>query len=65
MHPVSTMKHWSHVLHDSIVEHIHSRHFWVGVVIALCFAGILALLFILARSAPIIYPHHMPYAPYM
>ena len=66
MHPIITMKHWSHELHDSIVEHLHSRHFWVGVGITLLIIGFLTLLLILSKNAPIIYPHEMPrYAPYI
>lgn len=71
MHPVTTMKHWSHHLHDGmpnlrqhISEHLHSRHFWVGVGLTLLVVGLVALLFILARNAPMVYPHDLPYHPY-
>jgi hypothetical protein len=60
MHPAITMKHWSH----HVSEHLHSRHFWAGVVITLLIVGVVALLFILARNAPIAYPHGFPYGPY-
>ena len=71
MHPVIPMKHWSHHLHDRmltmqhhIAEHLHSRHFWVGVGLTLLIVGIVALLFLLARDAPLINPYGFPYSPY-
>ncbi len=71
MHPAETMKHWSHHLHDGMLtlwhhidEHLHSRHFWVGVLLTLLIVGIVTLLFMLARNAPVIYPHDYPYVPY-
>ena len=71
MHKETTIKHWSHHLHDAMLtilrhisEHIHSRHFWVGVVLTLLLVGITTLLFLLAQSAPFVYPHEIPYAPY-
>ncbi len=59
MHPVITLKHWSH----HVSEHLHSRHFWDGVVITLLMVGIVTLLFMLARNAPIAYPYGFPYSP--
>ncbi len=59
MHPVITLKHWSH----HVSEHLHSHHFWAGVVITLLIVGIVALLFMLARNAPIVYPYGFPYSP--
>lgn len=71
MHPVITMKHWSHHLHDSmltlkqhVTEHLHSRHFWAGVMITLLILGFLTMLYILARNAPFIYPQEYPFIPY-
>lgn len=71
MHPVITMKHWSHHLHDGmlnvrhrIAESLHSRHFWIGVGVALVVVGIVALLILLARDAPFINPYGFPYSPY-
>ena len=53
MHPVSTLLHWSHHMHESMnylwhstIEHLHSRHFWAGVTITLFAIGILTLLFL-------------------
>ena len=72
MHPLTTIAHWSHHWHDSTLmlwhhvhDHLHSRHFWVGVVMTLFVVGIMTLLFMLARNAPIMYPHGLPYTPYM
>ena len=59
MHPVITMKHWSH----QVSEHLHSRQFWVGVGITLLIIGVITLLFILSRNAPIAYPHGYPFSP--
>jgi len=59
MHPIITMKHWSH----HVSEHLHSRHFWAGVAITLLIVGVVTLLFILARNAPIAYPYGFPYTP--
>ncbi len=73
MHPATTMKHGSHPWHDRCrlilwhhaSAHLHSRHFWAGVVVTLLVVGILALLFILASNAPLIVPPEMPpYVPY-
>ncbi|VGO22074.1 hypothetical protein [Pontiella sulfatireligans] len=48
--------------------HLHSRHFWAGVGITLLIAAIVALLFILAKNAPITapggYPYTVPFGPY-
>jgi hypothetical protein len=70
MHKETTMKHGSHRLHDGMLtlwrhidEHLHSRHFWAGVAIAILIVGIVTMLFILARNAPIMYPT-APYSPY-
>ena len=59
MHPVTAMKHWSH----NVIEHLHSRHFWAGAAITLLIVGVVTLLFILARNAPIAYPHGYPFSP--
>ena len=71
MHPVITAKDWSHHLHDDMLhlwhhidEHLHSRHFWMGVGITLLVVGLVALLFVLASNAPIAYPQGYPYIPY-
>lgn len=71
MHPVINIMHWSHHLHDILLtlryhvsDHLHSRHFWAGMGVALLIVGIMTLLFILARNAPIIYPRAPPYIPY-
>jgi len=71
MHPVMTMKNWSRHLHDGTLmlwrqvnDHLHSRHFWVGVGMTLLLLGILALLFSLARNTPYLYPRNYPYTPY-
>ncbi len=76
MHPVTTMKHWSHHLHDGMLamwheidQHLHSRHFWAGVGLTLLIVGIVALLFFAVRNAPPIetpsnYPYGIPYSPY-
>lgn len=71
MHPVITAKDWSHHLHNSMLtlwhhidEHLHSRHFWMGVGITLLVVGVVTLLFILARNAPLVYPNNLPYHPY-
>ncbi len=71
MHTAETMKHWSHQMHDGMLtlwhhidEHLHSSHFWVGVGLTLLFVTFVALLFMLARNAPIIYPTNYPYVPY-
>jgi hypothetical protein len=59
MHPVIAMKHWSH----QGSEHLRSRHFWAGVGITLLIVGVITLLFMLARNAPIGYPHGYPFSP--
>ena len=71
MHTTTTLKHWSHHLHDAMLtirhhisEHLHSRHFWVGVVLTLLLVGMAVLLLTLAGNAPVIYPHNLPYPPY-
>ena len=75
MHPVTTMKHWSHALHEGMLtmrhhigDHLHSRHFWVGVGITLLLVGVAALLFFLSKHTPIMspgeYPYSIPYTPY-
>ena len=75
MHPVVTMKHWSHHLHDGtqamwhhIDEHLRSRHFWAGVGVTLLIVGFVALVFMLVKNAPIQmqgeYPYGIPYGPY-
>ena len=75
MHPVSTMKNWSHHLHDDMLsfwhhvdQHLHSSHFWVGVGVTLFFVGLLTLFVLLAWKFPIEleggYPGGYPYAPF-
>jgi hypothetical protein len=75
MHPIATVRHWSHDLHDGtltmwhhIDDHLRSRHFWAGVGIALLVTGIAMLLIILAKNAPLEFqgevPYGIPYAPY-
>lgn len=60
MHPVITMKHWSHSLHDGalatwhqIALHLGSRHFWTGVGATLLAIGLVALLAILTKNTPV------------
>jgi len=73
MHPATTMKHWSHHLHDGMLtmwheidQHLHSRHFWTGVGITLLIVGFVTALIILVKNAPIQvpsdYPYRFPYA---
>ncbi len=57
MHPVITMKSWSHHLHDSMLlawhevdQHVHSRHFWAGVALTLLIVGFVALLVLMAKN---------------
>ncbi len=71
MHPITTMKHWSHQLHDGMATlrhhiqgHLHSHHIWAGVAFTTLIAVIFAAMFILARHAPLIYPQGIPYLPY-
>ena len=63
MHPVATIKLWSH----HISEHLHSRHFWAGVGVALLIVGLMTLLFIAANNTAIewqgTYPYGSPYIP--
>ncbi|MDF7825876.1 hypothetical protein P4B35_17740 [Pontiellaceae bacterium B12227] len=63
MHPVSSLKHWSH----HVSEHLHSRHFWAGVGVTLLVIGTVALLFVLImKSVPVEIYDAAPYAsPYM
>ena len=71
MHAVTTMKHWSHHLHDGMLatwhhidQHIHSRHFWTGVGITLLVIGLATLVFMGAKYVPIEsggYPYSLPY----
>ena len=75
MHPVVTINHWSHHLHDGMLamwhqidSHLRSRHFWTGVGLTLLIVGIVALLFFLAKNSPIAIPsdnpYGVPYVPY-
>ncbi len=71
MHKATTMKHGSHNLHDRMLslrhhidEHLHSRHFWTGVLLTLLILGFIATLLILAANAPVMFPRGVPYAPY-
>lgn len=57
MHPITTVKYWGHHMHDDLLrfehafsEHLHSRHFWVGVFAALLFIGLLTALMLWAWS---------------
>jgi hypothetical protein len=76
MHPLVTVKHLGHELHDGIVsfrqhidQHLHSRHFWTGIGAALLAVGVLTLLIMLAAKMPLEsiegYPTGMPFTPYM
>lgn len=69
MHVAETMKNWSHHLHDGMLtmrhhiwDHLHNRHFWAGIGVALVVIGILTVLFFAAKNAPIQYSY--PYFPY-
>ena len=75
MHPVTTLMHWSHHMHDSmsymrygITEHLHSRHFWVGMGVALFIVALLILMAFVVWRVPIemseSYPYMYPYLPY-
>jgi len=75
MHPVITMKHWSHHLHDGMLaaghhidQHLRSGRFWIGVGFTLLAAGLAALIVILAKNAPLMLPGEYlmgnPYLPY-
>lgn len=71
MHRETTMKHGGHHLHDSMLtlrhhidEHLHSRHFWTGILLALIVVGLLAMLFMLAGNAPI-NPDAPRYVPFL
>ena len=59
MHPLNTMKHWSHHLHDDMLrfEHVlstqcHNHRFWIGVGIAVLFISLMTLLFVWAWRTP-------------
>ena len=67
MHPVISIRHWSHHLHDGMLnmrheidQYLHNRHFWIGVAVTLAFIGLVALLIILAEHAPIMMPSDSP-----
>jgi hypothetical protein len=75
MHPVVTIRHWSHHLHDGMLtlrrqidQHLHSRHFWIGVGAALLIIGLVTLFIVVAQNAPFVipteYPAGSPYIPY-
>ena len=77
MHPVITVKHWSHQLHDGMLfvwheidEHLHSRHFWTGVAVAALAIGLVTLIIMLAMHSDLpaetfeTYPYGIPYGPY-
>lgn len=75
MHPMITVMHWSHHLHDNLLvawheidQHLHSRHFWTGVAIALLIVGFIALMITLLANAPAgplgERPFGLPYGPY-
>lgn len=73
MHPVITMKSWSHHMHDGMLttwhhidQHLRSRHFWAGVGITLLVAGIVMLFILAAKYAPEMegtIPLSYPYVP--
>lgn len=59
MHPLSTVMHWSHHLHESMTflrhevgVHLRSRHFWAGVAVTMLIVGFIALIVYLARNTP-------------
>ena len=68
MHPGTTFMHWSHHMHESISEHLHSRHFWVGAGVALFVVALVAFMAFAAWRIPIEmpdgYPYVYPYLPY-
>jgi hypothetical protein len=75
MHPMITVMHWGHHLHgnllvawDGIDQHLHSRHFWVGVAVTLLIVGFVALMGLLLMHAPASpargMPYGFPYGPY-
>ena len=75
MHPVITMKNWSHHLHDAMLsmghhvdQHLRSRHFWTGIAVALVVAAFMTLVILLALKTPLeslnTAPHSNPYLPY-
>ncbi|MBT8045769.1 MAG: hypothetical protein KJN67_01260 [Pontiella sp.] len=75
MHLGTSMKGWSHRLHDGMLgiwhhidQHLHSRHFWTGVGVAVLIMGFVMLAIMLARETPVIlrgeYPYGIPYSPY-
>lgn len=75
MHPVVTMKNWSHHLHDRmrsmghhIDQHLRNRHFWTGIAVALLVAAFATLTLMMALKTPIesfnTIPYSNPYAPY-
>ncbi|MBC8207077.1 MAG: hypothetical protein ISR85_05790 [Kiritimatiellales bacterium] len=70
MHPVVTMMNWSHHLHDNMLaiwhvmdQHIHSRHFWHGVMLTLLIIGFIVLLVLAFMNAPSIPYSGVPYGP--
>ena len=51
-------------LWHSISEHLHSRHFWVGVGITMLIVTITTLLFLAIKYGPVEYNGTYPYGPY-
>ncbi len=74
MHPVGTIKHWSHHLHDGMIfmwheidQHLRSRHFWAGIAVALLIVGFIALMVFLAQQTPVdpLWQQHLYGTPYV
>lgn len=70
MHSVATVMNWSHHLHEDMLaiwhvtdQHLHSRHFWVGVVLTLLIIGFIVLLALAFMNAPEIPYSGLPYGP--
>ena len=55
-----------HYIMHSILEHLHSSHFWVGVGITMLFVALIAILVMVANSSSIDMPGSgiYPYGPY-
>jgi hypothetical protein len=59
MHPASTVKNWSHHLHDDkgalwhgIAKPLHSQELWIWIGLAMLFSGLLALIRSIAQGLP-------------
>lgn len=75
MHAIENVKNWSHHLHDGMLnmchhidQHLHSRAFWTGVIIALVIVSLITLVVMLSKRFPVdsieTYPLSNPYMPY-